>query len=516
MPHNCKRCDYVCNSTGTLATHIKEKHTHRGCILTQCLLCEKLFYQEPKHGPKKCQECRELQIALKTNDLKYGNYVYKNNKRYFIDKGFVKEVCIVYNCLGEANCNEHSELKTCSSCKKIHSDESILCSVCYLQSTEAKNITRKKVVELKKTLGGKCVSCNDIRLYCLEFDHVEPSKKTKQITRMNPKDWKTEIYNIQLLCGNCHRIKSVQELRERHKNAKNKNKNRTKFLKTDSIKISIGKCQICKWTSINQADICSVLEFDHINKDKVKQVSNLGGKKARIEETMKCRLICRCCHQITTCLQRGGIMLQLQMTQEEYTQLYDKYMNRDQMLIMNHEVMKTVQKLYPEFFDNSFYSMEKIGFSEYAMNYTGEIKSIFSGQIKTPVNNYKIQLFDDKKSDKTYFYILELYAKMFIPNPNNYKFVRLKYKTNGLALDNVEWTDTLMVEKYAQYSLDNKRLNDFYSIEEASKSVNVDSSNISKAITHKRTCRGYLWRKEMIEEINPQIPESILYKYFQI
>ncbi|MFM1809877.1 MAG: hypothetical protein RLZZ382_1102, partial [Bacteroidota bacterium] len=34
--------------------------------------------------------------------------------------------------------------------------------------------------ELKKQLGGKCNYCNEDTLYKLEFDHIDPSKKTKQ------------------------------------------------------------------------------------------------------------------------------------------------------------------------------------------------------------------------------------------------------------------------------------------------------------------------------------------------
>jgi hypothetical protein len=193
--------------------------------------------------------------------------------------------------------------------------------------------------------------------YKLEFDHIDPSKKTKQITRMSPKDWYKEIDNIALRCANCHRIKSYSELIKQNTDLPDNSSRKAKRKlneQTHVIKQSVGCCQICGWTSGNINDLCVVLEFDHINDDKLQQVSNLASIRLRIEEIIKCRCICRACHQITTCMQRDGIMLQLQMSEEEYKELYDKYMNKDTNKIMNDEIYNITKELYQHQFPDIF------------------------------------------------------------------------------------------------------------------------------------------------------------------
>jgi hypothetical protein len=41
---------------------------------------------------------------------------------------------------------------------------------------------RENLKQLKIDLGGKCVECNCDDLFKLEFDHINPKLKTKQIT----------------------------------------------------------------------------------------------------------------------------------------------------------------------------------------------------------------------------------------------------------------------------------------------------------------------------------------------
>ena len=68
--------------------------------------------------------------------------------------------------------------------------------------------------EFLKRLGGECVRCgnNDIRV--LDVDHIDPSKKRKPRNGTVPARlalWKREVNNLQLLCANCHRIKTHQQ-----------------------------------------------------------------------------------------------------------------------------------------------------------------------------------------------------------------------------------------------------------------------------------------------------------------
>lgn len=65
-------------------------------------------------------------------------------------------------------------------------------------------------------LGGKCVECGyNAHPSALEIDHIDPSTKTMNLTGKMPLKvipaavWK-ELEGCQLLCCNCHRVKSVQ------------------------------------------------------------------------------------------------------------------------------------------------------------------------------------------------------------------------------------------------------------------------------------------------------------------
>jgi hypothetical protein len=340
----CNICNYICSSNSSLRFHIREKHTFSKCIEINCSLCNELFYNPSKY--KKCQECRDLRKSLNTNDLVYGNYVYNNNKQYFIDLGFVTEVCNVYTCR-KHDCKEHeneSEKTVCQSqkCHNMYIKNGYnSCEIYRERNNKSKNKIRNATIELKKQLGGCCVECGDTTLYNLEFDHIDPTTKTKQITRMAPADWYSEIDKIQLLCGNHHRIKSRHEMIEIHKNNEISNsvKSSRKLKEIiDKIKLEIGACQICNWSCDNDADFCSVIDFDHYEKNKIKKVSDILNLKDKIKEVMKCRAICRQCHTNVTCIERGGKMLQIQMSKPEYEALVIKLMDLEKSNEMNQKI----------------------------------------------------------------------------------------------------------------------------------------------------------------------------------
>jgi hypothetical protein len=63
-------------------------------------------------------------------------------------------------------------------------------------------------------LGGKC-PCGENRLPCLDFDHIDPSTKFKGICTMlrypgtySEDEIEMEVKKCQVLCANCHRIKT--------------------------------------------------------------------------------------------------------------------------------------------------------------------------------------------------------------------------------------------------------------------------------------------------------------------
>ena len=69
-----------------------------------------------------------------------------------------------------------------------------------------------KLKEAISLLGGKCVQCGATDN--LQFDHIDPSTKKFKITLMlshSKKEVKEELKKCQLLCRECHDIKSIKE-----------------------------------------------------------------------------------------------------------------------------------------------------------------------------------------------------------------------------------------------------------------------------------------------------------------
>lgn len=106
--------------------------------------------------------------------------------------------------------------------------------------------------------------------------------------------------------------------------------------------------------------------------------------------------------------------------------------------------------------------------------------------------------------------IHRLVAEAFIPNPNGYKEINHKDENKGNNhASNLEWcsrkyninygnralkmalSTSIHVEQLDEYS---NVIHTFSSMKEASQFIGVDSSNISKACSCKRKCKGYYWR----------------------
>jgi hypothetical protein len=66
-------------------------------------------------------------------------------------------------------------------------------------------------------LYGECVDCGIDDWEVLEFDHIDPSTKIKQVSYLysnhySLKKIKTEIKKCELRCANCHRKKTRKQL----------------------------------------------------------------------------------------------------------------------------------------------------------------------------------------------------------------------------------------------------------------------------------------------------------------
>lgn len=70
---------------------------------------------------------------------------------------------------------------------------------------------RQKAIQ---TLGGVCVRCGYADARALEIDHIEPlrnSKRQLSQAQMLVDILRGNIDNLQLLCANCHAIKTYEE-----------------------------------------------------------------------------------------------------------------------------------------------------------------------------------------------------------------------------------------------------------------------------------------------------------------
>jgi hypothetical protein len=102
---NCNICNKEFYSNSSLAYHKREKHTFSKTIISKCAFCNKDFHAingKEKLLYSKCEECRDIQKKLNTNDLVNNTYVYDKNKRYFLQDGNYTKVCPIYTCKSES------------------------------------------------------------------------------------------------------------------------------------------------------------------------------------------------------------------------------------------------------------------------------------------------------------------------------------------------------------------------------------------------------------------------------
>lgn len=69
-------------------------------------------------------------------------------------------------------------------------------------------------IELQQLIGGKCVNCGLTDPRLLDFDHINPLDKTMMISQKLhlPKEVLIEeVKKCQLLCPNCHRLKTIEQ-----------------------------------------------------------------------------------------------------------------------------------------------------------------------------------------------------------------------------------------------------------------------------------------------------------------
>lgn len=110
-------------------------------------------------------------------------------------------------------CKEPKTLTEYRFANKATGKRTCWCKVCFSAHERERAIRYKNNREkMKEYLSGRCCKhcgIDDIRV--LEFDHIDRQTKKYDISVMMGNSWETimeEVAKCQILCANCHRIKT--------------------------------------------------------------------------------------------------------------------------------------------------------------------------------------------------------------------------------------------------------------------------------------------------------------------
>ena len=142
----------------------------------------------------------------------------------------------------------------------------------------------------------------------MDFDHRIPIQKRNNICKMlqlSEKLLLEEISKCDVVCANCHRIRTHNKLKKKPLNQLNSNQHRHRARKIEEIynnliiPIKNNPCSKC-----NKIFHYKEIDFNHIKGVKTDDVSSLIMKLKPIsiilEEIAKCELVCANCHRLFT------------------------------------------------------------------------------------------------------------------------------------------------------------------------------------------------------------------------
>ena len=189
------------------------------------------------------------------------------------------------------------------------------CKTCMIVISENKRKIMNNYRNALKSEG--CASCKFQTTTALQFAHIDRTKKhrTKSGKTLNPtrincvKVFEKELKFLEVLCANCHRLRTTQENKDMRVETESAIYHRKKRLQSQSIvnneKLKRKCCVDCKFEVLEQN--VSVFEFDHVDPstkiNDISKMSNIIGYFTfqQIQDEMaKCELRCANCHQIKT------------------------------------------------------------------------------------------------------------------------------------------------------------------------------------------------------------------------
>lgn len=293
----CKKC----NVEKVLEDFSKSKVCKFGRC-HECKICKNIRRNNEAIQPKSkpCSFC-ELEIPIRkiSVDINKIQICYDCQ----IDKSIVKcSTCQIFQSTTYFHKNKYNRTKVSNECKN--------CDTNRRNNDDSRNQRQRKrrasranenwPYIINYLLKNPCVHCGQTNVQVLEFDHLDPKTKKYVIGGMMSNQSlsviKKEIKKCQILCRNCHRIKTTSQFTNSWRLdaiAGNVKLNKTRMWYYNYLKEH--PCELCGETNI------LVLEADHIDpflkKDKISSLLNIKSFEQLKKEIEKCRILCGNCHK---------------------------------------------------------------------------------------------------------------------------------------------------------------------------------------------------------------------------
>ena len=193
-------------------------------------------------------------------------------------------------------------------------------------SKKARLVKKEKINLIKSAT--PCIDCN--KFYppeCLDFDHLDPIKKINNVSTLvnstNSLDIVlSEIRKCELICSNCHRIRTFNSLKNKKIDyifQKNINTSNPKYKiiknREAGIKFYLEVKPIIDDLKSNPCVDCKgifpviAMDFDHLN-NKYMNISTMIHRERSLfkilDEIKKCELVCSNCYRVRTYVRQSN------------------------------------------------------------------------------------------------------------------------------------------------------------------------------------------------------------------
>lgn len=200
--------------------------------------------------------------------------------------------------------NPPPKIALCPHCNKLKKSKEFYRHICNKNGLSEwckecrKSNNRLKREEFKKSHNKPCMDCGgSFDWYCMDFDHVR-GIKVERVSAIKKSLKIEEIRKCELVCSNCHRIRTFKNRKPISDSAPNRIKENRELIRNAKST----PCMEC-----GGVFPIEVMDFDH--RDPSKKLSQIGAmysykKDSILEEINKCDVVCSNCHRKRTYLKK--------------------------------------------------------------------------------------------------------------------------------------------------------------------------------------------------------------------